>query len=410
MAAKVAFRFYPYIIASAFTGCGAGFKTIQPSGQTAHRDLLASATAAPEGHNKSMSPADKDPHLGGPAIQHHPAQVDFERPGKCHYRLAFHLDSGWGFSLVPLTVINGLRAAAPGASSAGIAIFGGTHGNEWEGQIAVKRLCQELDPSEISGRVILMPQLSQSACAANQRISPYDHVNMNRAFPGNPRGTISYRIADFVKSRVFPQVRVAIDLHAGGREGGFALCTSFHPVPDPAQFAEMSRVASLFDTPFVLIYSSQMASGLLSDEAEAEGKVAIGGEFGFGEGVSRKGVLHAYEGVLNVLRHYEMIGGEIRTIDADRLSAPRLVDAQHLEDYILAPSTGIWEPLIELGEDVSQGQLLGRIHDSSDHSVPPREIYAHRSGVMIMMCGVATCHQGTTLFVIARDASLPVHS
>ena len=81
---------------------------------------------------------------------------------------------------------------------------------------------------------------------------------MNRAFPGNPRGTISYRIAHFVTTYVFPQVRVVLDIHAGGREGGFALCTSFHPVPDPAQRAEMTAVAALFDTPFMLIYSSQM--------------------------------------------------------------------------------------------------------------------------------------------------------
>lgn len=354
-----------------------------------------------------MSPGDNDPTLGEPAIQHNPAEVDFDRPGKFHYRLAFHLDSGWGFSLVPLTVIKGLRTAGKGSSPAGIAVFGGTHGNEWEGQVTVKRLSQALDPSEISGRVILMPQLSQSACAANQRVSPYDNVNMNRAFPGNPRGTISYRIADFVKSRVFPQVRVVIDLHAGGREGGFALCTSFHPVPDLAQFAEISRVAALFDTPFVLIYSSQMASGLLSDEAEAEGKIAIGGEFGFGEGVNRRGVLHAYEGVLNVMRHYGMLKGKISKIDSTRPSAPRLVDARNLEDYIPAPSSGIWEPLVELGDDVRQGQLVGRIHDFANDSVPAREIYAHRSGVLIMMCGVATCQQGTTLFVIAPNASFP---
>lgn len=358
-----------------------------------------------------MSPDDKASKLSGePPVQHNPAEIDFDRPGKHHYRLAFHLDSGWGFSLVPLTVINGLRPAAPGSSPAGIAVFGGTHGNEWEGQVTVKRLCEKLDASEISGRVILMPQLSQSACAANQRVSPYDNVNMNRAFPGNPRGTLSYRIANFVKTRVFPKVRVVIDLHAGGREGGFALCTSFHPVPDPAQFNEISRVAALFDTPFVLIYSSQMASGLLTDEAEAEGKIAIGGEFGFGEGVNRRGVLHAYEGVLNVMRHYGMLTGPTSKIDTARSSPPRLVDARHLEDYIPAASTGIWEPLVELGDDVKQGQLLGRIHNFSNHAAPPPEIYAHRAGIMIMMCGTATCQQGTTLFVIARDADVPAQS
>jgi predicted deacylase len=342
-----------------------------------------------------------------PAILHHPEEVDLDRPGKHHYRLGFHLDSGWGFSLVPLTVINGLRPPPAGAEVPSMAAFGGTHGNEWEGQVAVKRLCRQLDPHEICGRVILMPQLSQSACAANQRVSPLDHVNMNRAFPGNPRGTISSRIADFVKSRVFPRVRIVIDLHAGGREGGFALCTAFHPVADAAQFAEIRYAASLFDTPFILIYSSQMASGLLTDEAEAEGKIAIGGEFGFGEGVSRSGVLHAYEGIRNVMKHYGMLAGEVAKIDPLRGCAPRLVDARNLEDYIPCPRSGVWEPLIELGQEVEKDQVLGRLHDFSNHAGAPLEIRAHRAGVMIMMCAGAVCPEGTTLFVIAHDAALP---
>jgi len=340
-------------------------------------------------------------------VLHHPNEVDFDKPGKHHYRLGFHLDSGWGFSLVPLTVINGTRPPASGSQPPGLAVFGGTHGNEWEGQVAVKRLCRELDPDEICGRIILMPQLSQSACAANQRVSPYDNVNMNRAFPGNPRGTISYRIASFVKSSIFPRVRVVIDLHAGGREGGFALCTSFHPVPDQDQLAEIRNAASLFDTPFMLIYSSQMASGLLTDEAEAEGKIAIGGEFGFGEGVNRKGTEHAYEGVRNVMKHYGLLAGEITKIDTRRSSAPRLVDARNLEDYTPCPRSGVWEPLIDLGEEVKEGRLVGRLHDFSNHASEPLEIHARRAGIMIMMCAGAVCQEGTTLFVIARDAVIP---
>src|SRR3954454_24807344 len=345
-----------------------------------------------------------------PTIVHHPDQIDFDKPGKHHYQLAFHLDSGWGYSLVPLTVINGTRPAPAGTNPAGLpaglAAFGGTHGNEWEGQVAVKHLCGELDAGLICGRVILMPQLSQSACAANQRSSPLDNVNMNRAFPGNPRGTISYRIAHFVKSQIFPRVRVVVDLHAGGREGGFALCTSFHPVPDPAQFAEISRVAALFDTPFMLTYSSQMASGLLTDEAEAEGKIAIGGEFGFGESVNRRGVLHAVAGIENVLRGYGMLSGLIAKIDPAREHPPLLVDARNLEDYVPCPRNGIWEPLVDLGDEVHEGQLIGRLHEFSDYSGAPMELRAHRSGWMIMMCGTAQCQQGTTLFVIARRAGL----
>src|SRR2546423_4098181 len=152
-----------------------------------------------------------------PILVHGPEQIDFEKPGKRHYQVAFHLDGTWGYSLVPLTIINGRG----GANRNGVICFGGTHGNEYEGQIAVKRLCADLDPDAMSGRVILMPQLSESACVANTRISPLDGVNMNRAFPGRANGTISSRIAHFVKTRIFPLARVVIDIHSGGKEGAF---------------------------------------------------------------------------------------------------------------------------------------------------------------------------------------------
>jgi predicted deacylase len=332
-----------------------------------------------------------------------PSEISFNRPGKCHYQVAFHLDSSWGFSLVPLTVINGLGTPAKNSTPPGVAVFGGTHGNEWEGQVAVKRLGCDLDPAELSGQVILIPQLSQSSCVANQRISPLDGVNMNRAFPGNPRGTISYRIANFVKKFVFPRAGVVIDLHSGGNEASFPICSSFHPIPDPVQRAEIARVARLFDTPFIMIYSSQMASGLLTDEAEAEGKITIGGEFGFAEAVNRQGVKHAYEGIKNVLRHYGMLPGDIVKIDPSRPTAPRFMSAENLSDYIPCPQDGIWEPLVDVGADVADGELLGRLHDFSNHADEALEIRAHRSGILSTMHFAAICTKGATLYVISKE-------
>jgi predicted deacylase len=336
-------------------------------------------------------------------VIHDPSQIDFERPGKSHYQVAFHLDSSWGYSLVPLTVING--TASNSQAGPGVAVFGGTHGNEYEGQVAVKRLCTDLEPSEMRGRTILIPQLSETACRAHQRWSPEDGVNMNRAFPGDPGGTLSYRISDFVKTKVFPQAGVVLDLHAGGREAVFPLCTSFHPVSDRKQHEETACVARLFDTPFIFVYSRQMASGLLTDEAEDEGKVTIGGEFGHAEAANVRGVRHAYEGTRNVLRHYGMLGGDITRVEPERKAPPRLVQAAVLSDYIPAPRTGIWEPAVTPGADVEQGELLGRLHDFSDHSSPAIEIRAHKAGVIIAMLFAAQCEKGVTLYVIAEDTA-----
>ncbi len=325
--------------------------------------------------------------------------IDFDRPGKHHYQIALSLDGTWGFSLIPLTVINGRR----GNNANGIICFGGTHGNEYEGQVGVKRLATDLDPEQMSGRVVLMPRLSESACVANSRTSPLDGVNMNRAFPGNARGTISSRIAHFVKTRIFPLGRVVIDIHSGGMEGAFPHCTSFHPIPDPAQQAETALVSRLFDTGFVMIYSSQMHHGLLTDEAEGEGKITIGSEFGAGASTDRLGVRHAYEGTQNVLRHYGLLDGAITKIRPEGSPATRLIAAPHLDAYVPTPRDGVWEPLAEPGQAVAQGELVGRLHDFADHSAPALDIVAPRAGYIMMMHLSARPSKGQTLFVVAQN-------
>jgi predicted deacylase len=334
-----------------------------------------------------------------PAVIHSFADIDFDRRGKHHYQVAFHLDGSWGYSLLPLTVINGNR----GSNANGVICFGGTHGNEYEGQIGVKRLCTDLDPEQMTGRVVLIPQLSEGACVAGSRTSPLDGVNMNRAFPGNPRGTISSRIAHFVKTRIFPLGRVVIDIHAGGMEGAFPHCTSFHPIPDPEQRAETGLVSKLFDTGFVLIYSSDMASGLLTDEAEAEGKVTIGSELGAGASTDRLGVRHAYEGTRNVLRHYGLLDGEIVKIRRQGSAPTRLIKADKLDAYVPAPRSGVWEPVVQPGDAVDAGQLLGRLHDFSDHSSPALDIVTPRAGFVAMLHLGARPLKGQTLFVIAEN-------
>ncbi|MGH9437184.1 MAG: hypothetical protein ACRD22_04630, partial [Terriglobia bacterium] len=85
---------------------------------------------------------------------------------------------------------------------------------------------------------------------------------------------------------------------------------------------------------------------------------------------------------------------------------PRVVQTVDLSDYVPCPGNGIWEPVVRLGADVQKGELLGRLHDFSDHSLSPAEIRAHRSGTVLMMYLPAVCRKGTTLYVIAQDAQL----
>lgn len=325
-------------------------------------------------------------------------KIDLDQPGKSIFEIAMHYDSNWGFALIPMAIINGRRG--PGKN---VVCIGGTHGNEYEGQVAAWRLMQDLDPEEMTGRVVIFPRLNTPACDAGQRSSPLDGLDLNKVFSGDPNGSITRRIADLVATKIFPLVDVVIDIHsAGSAAGEFVKCTSFHPVKDPKLFAEMKLVAGLFDTPFILMYSSEMHSGLLTSEAEKRGKITIGSELGL-EGVNPKGLQHAYEGIKNVLRNYGILPGEIVRIDPDRASSPKLVSAVDLDAYIPAPISGVFEPLQEVGTWVEKGQLTGRLHDFEIIDADSLLIYAPSQGYIIMQPVRAPIVKGDTMLVIAQE-------
>jgi predicted deacylase len=327
-------------------------------------------------------------------------RLDFDRPGKAHYEVAFHHDGTWGNVLMPLTVINGERGAGKT-----VAVFGGTHGNEYEGQVAAWKLALELDPAQLTGRVILLPRFCTPACDTGTRHSLLDGVNMNRAFPGNPRGSITYRMADFARRFVLERADVVLDLHSGGRILRFPMVSSFHEVPDPAQQREMAEVARLFDTPFVMVYAKAMAAGLLTDEAEAMGKITIGTELGYGEATIREGVRHAEVGVRNTLRRYGMLAGELERVRPVGSDPPRIVRAVNLEDYVPAPISGVYEPVAEPGDFVESGQVVGRLYDFDYAGRRPLELRAPRDGWLLVVPFAAAVEKGQTVVVVAEETT-----
>ena len=93
------------------------------------------------------------------------ADVDLESPGRRDYLVALPHDSIWGDHLVPLTVLDRPeRTTGPWAGG-----VRGTHGDEYEGPIALAHLRREIDPVDVLGRIILVPVLNRPAFAAGAR-------------------------------------------------------------------------------------------------------------------------------------------------------------------------------------------------------------------------------------------------
>ncbi len=106
-----------------------------------------------------------------------------------------------------------LCGAAPGKT---LVVTAGVHGCEYVGVQALRRLAAELDPAELSGNVIFLPLANPTGFYAGaKRVVPEDGVNLNRAFPGDPAGTLSARLAYALETALYQAADFLADLHSG---------------------------------------------------------------------------------------------------------------------------------------------------------------------------------------------------
>ncbi|HEV2068069.1 MAG TPA: succinylglutamate desuccinylase/aspartoacylase family protein [Thermomicrobiales bacterium] len=327
-------------------------------------------------------------------------QIDWDSAGRRLYHVPFTFDNTWGRARVPLYVACGPR---PGKT---VVAIGGTHGDEYEGPVGLKNLIRELDPATIvAGRLIVIPVLNVPAFQAGERGSPLDGGNMNRVFPGDANGTITQRIARFMTDEVLTRADIVIDIHAGGKGFEIARCVSFHQVPDPELLARCRETALLFGMPFVMVYTRGMGTRLLTEQAEAMGKITVGGEFGYGASTDLAGVRWAHHGVLNVMRHNGLLDSPIESLTPPGLDRQRFVVSTDIDRWITTPVSGISEPLVPLGAFVTAGTPVTRIHDFDRIDESGVEIRADQNGYVLCRRFHAPTQQGDIVMVIARETA-----
>lgn len=333
-----------------------------------------------------------------------PDQLDFDSPGRRDYWVALAHDSIWGDHLLPLTVWVG-PAAQPGR---GLVAFGANHGNEYEGPVALKQLLREIHTQDVTGRIVLVPVLNVAAFRSGTRESQADDgVNLNRAFVDGAGRTpalagITHRIAAWVRQSLWPHVHVVLDLHSGGDVARFALCASFHPLEDVAQSREIEATARWFGTPLVMTYQNQ-TPGLLPSEAERLGKITVGTELGWGRAVQAEGVRYARQGVLAAAIRHGQLRGTIEPAGHHRAGTQRRVEIVERACYTVAPFAGHYEPLVECGTSVRQGERVGWLHDFDHLDAEPWPVEAGTSGIVVAQAWVAPVQQGQHIAVVGIE-------
>jgi len=318
--------------------------------------------------------------------------IPLDQPGAHHgfLRLPYSRDdSAWGSVMIPITVINGGEGPT--------ALFsGGNHGDEYEGPIALQELAATLDPAEVSGRVIILPMMNQPAFAAGRRCSPIDGGNMNRSFPGRPDGTVTQKIAHYITTELVPLADVVLDFHSGGRTLDFLPFAAAHILPDKTQEAACMAAMQAFNAPYSMKMLEIDSVGMFDTEVEEQGKVLVTTELGGAGTSTAKSVAVARKGARNLLIHAGILQGEPEVAESITLDMP---DGRC---FTFSEANALLEPLVDLGDEVTEGQPIARLWRSDRSGQPALTAHAQLSGILTARHVPGLVKMGDCIGVVAQ--------
>jgi predicted deacylase len=260
------------------------------------------------------------------------------------------------------------------------------HGDEINGVEIIRRVLKLSALRRLRGTLIAVPIVNVFGFVSLSRYLP-DRRDLNRSFPGSPRGSLASRLADLFLNQVAKRCSHGIDLHTG------AVHRSNYPqiradLDDP----EAARMAESFGVPVAI--NASLRDGSLRQAAAANGVSVIVYEAGealrFDEFSIRAGV----KGVTRVLRRLGMLPPSKSRSSA---MAPILARSS---TWVRAPASGILRASGALGLQVRTGESLGAISDPFGENEV--DIQSPADGIVIGRTNLPVVHEGDALFHVVR--------
>ncbi len=326
-------------------------------------------------------------------------EINYQRDGKQvgYLNLPHSVTrSAYGAIAIPVAVVK--QGEGPTAL-----LMAGNHGDEYEGQIALSKLIAVLEATQVCGRVIILPATNLPAAMAGARVSPIDEVNLNRAFPGDPAGTITRQIAHYVDSVLFPMADVVHDFHSGGSSLDYLAFASVHESGDPAIDARGLAALRAFGAPLSLQWKRGGDADLsfASYACMRHGAPYLGGEFGGGGRVSRAGVGLVERGLRRLLAQTGILDPALAP--PSEPEPIRMVAVPGRDWFAYAPEPGLFEPATELGEAVRKGDLCGLVHFVDNPARTPLPCHFKEDGFVVCKRHLGRVERGDCVAHLAVD-------
>jgi uncharacterized protein len=330
--------------------------------------------------------------------------IDFSRDGKQAGHIAIPHSahrSAYGQIVLPLVCIRN----GPGSVAL---LTAGVHGDEFEGQIALRNLARTLAPEEIRGGLLILPMANAPAVAVSSRVSPIDDLNLNRVFPGDNLGTPTQAIAAVIEEILLPVCDYAFDIHSGGSSllyDALAVTTATGEARADAQRMALLEALGL-DAGMVLpVEGGAMGlSASLDGAMLRQGVVGVSAEFGGAGGLSTRALRQCECSLRRFLAHIGVLPQEATE---QWPSHPfRLYNVASRRAHAYAEHSGLLELTVTIGADVAVGDLLGRIHNLHDPLRAPEPVLASLAGRILCLRALPRIEIGDCIAQIGQEQRL----
>ena len=273
---------------------------------------------------------------------------------------------------LPFMVITGAETGPT------LVVTAGVHGDEYEGMEAIPKIFERVLSQELQGTLLMLPICNKPAYEVAQRSSPVDGLNLARVFPGDEHGTITQQIAYWITEKFLSHANFFIDLHSAGIAYDIPTLVGYLHSED--DLGQRSRAAAeAFGAPILWGHPLPIPPGRSISAATDLGVPSLYTEAPGGGYTRPKDIECFVTGVVNVMKHLGMVSGSPERLPMTH----HLLGDGNLDTVISASTAGRFQTLVNLLDEVKQGDCLGKIQDPFGQTI--EEITADSDGIVIMI-------------------------
>jgi len=274
-------------------------------------------------------------------------------------------------------------------------------GDQYEGELTLLKLIRLLEAEDVKGSVTILPATNLPAVMAAKRCSPFDGGNFNRAFPGNPTGGPTQRIAHYIEHDLLPRHEVLFDIHSGGTSMDHLICSLIETIPDPARQEKAVALLKAMRMPYGIIADNGADSPTSMAAALRAGCIGLSGEFGGGATVTPHTMAMTALATDNLLLALGITSRRFLT-ESDTDTETRIIQQGPQSFFVYAEREGWFEPAVVVGDIVKEGDIAGWLHDLERPLEAP-EVLRFRAGGVVLSRRLHTHSQsGDSLLNIAE--------